>query len=281
MKTCKQTLQHERFLIPFRRYGDHADVLLCVGGAMQTMAVWREVIRRFSSSFTVVVFDMPGVGRSKICSGSPQVSLDEQIGVVCALVEHIAPRGALTLAGSSWGTAVATGYAVRYPQAVDQLVLSSFGMQPTPEMRHIIEQAQALYNDRNYAAGADIIIRMFGQEIGPTYKRQIESQFSNLTDESAAAFYEHCCNILMHRHLEDWLDLSRIEARTLIVNGSKDRIIDQRDMWTAAQRIPDCECVLVEGVGHFLHFERPDILDHYVAFFEAPVEVPHQALSTA
>lgn len=273
MRACKQTLVHGRFEIPFRSYGHHPDVFLCVGGVLQTMAVWREVIRRFSPYFTVVVFDMPGVGRSKILTGGAHVTLDEQIEVVHALVSHVAPRGKLTLAGSSWGTAVATAYAVKYPDEVYQLVLSSFGMKPNAEMLQIVDDAEKLYEGRNYAAGAEIILQMFGEQIGGAYKRQIESQFANLSDETADAFYAHCLNIPKLRHLEDLVDLSQIRARTLIVNGSRDTIIDLDDMWVAAQRIPDCHCVLVEGVGHFLHFERPDVLDHYIEFFESAAAV--------
>lgn len=139
-------------------------------------------------------------------------------------------------------------------------------MKPNKEMERIVEHAQTLYDARNYAAGADLIIQMFGQQIGPTYKRQIESQFANLSDASASAFYEHCRNILTLGHLQDLIDLTRIKARTLIVNGAEDLIIDLNDMWVAEKLIPDCRCLLIKGVGHFLHFERPEILADYETF---------------
>lgn len=266
MKTAKQVLEHGRFHIPFRSYGDSPNVLLCVSGILQTMAVWRAVARRFSPHYTVVIFDMPGVGRSKILSGGAHVTVQEQLEVVHALVQQVAPRGELTLAGSSWGTAIAAAYASQRPDAVHQLVLSSFGMKANVGMESLIEDAEKLYQARDYAAGANLIIRMFGQQIGPTYKRQIESQFANLSDVDAAAFQEHCRNILKLGDLEDVIDLSLISARTLIVNGSEDKIIDLDDMWRAEKLIPDCRCLLVEGVGHFLHFERPEILDDYEEF---------------
>ncbi|MFN2329882.1 MAG: alpha/beta fold hydrolase [Chromatocurvus sp.] len=269
MKNGKGVIEHERFHIPFRRYGDKPNVLLCVSGIMQTMAVWRSVTQRFSPHFTVVIFDMPGVGRSKILSGSAHVTVQEQLGIVHALVQHFSPCGELTLAGSSWGTAIAAGYAAQCPSAVQHLVLSSFGMQPNAEMERLVEHAQALYHSRNYAAGADLIIDMFGQRIGANYKRQIAAQFENLSDANASAFHEHCLNILKLGPLQEAIDLSQIRARTLIVNGSEDRIIDLKDMWEAEKLIPDCECLLVHGVGHFLHFERPEILDDYEDFLVA------------
>ena len=269
MRTGKGILEHGRFRIPYRVYGDHRNVLLCVSGVLQTMAVWRAVTKRFSPHFTVIIFDMPGVGRSEILTGSAHVTVQEQMEVVHGLIGHASPRGDLTLAGSSWGTAIAAGYAAQNPDVVSQLVLSSFGMKPNTVMRGIIEHAEELYDSGNYAAGADLIVNMFGEQIGPTYKRQIESQFANLSDASADSFYEHCRNILKLGHLKEFIDLSKIQARTLIVNGSEDRIIDLDDMWEAQKIIPECECLLVEGVGHFLHFERPEILDDYADFMVA------------
>ena len=142
-------------------------------------------------------------------------------------------------------------------------------MKPNGEMRRIVEHAQELYATRNYAAGAELIIGMFGQQLGSTYKRQIAAQFANLSDASADVFYAHCRNILTLGELQDTVDLSRIRARTLIINGAEDRIIDVDDMWVAERLIPDCECLLVDGVGHFLHFERPDVLDFYEDFMVA------------
>ena len=266
MKASKGILEHGRFRIPYRRYGDHANVLICVSGVLQTMAVWRAVTKQFAPHFSVIIFDMPGVGRSEIISGCAHVTIDEQLDVVDALIADADPKGDLVLAGSSWGTAIAAGYASCYPDKVQKLVLSSFGMKPNEVMRGIIEHAQVLYDSGDYAAGADLIVDMFGQQIGPTYKRQIESQFASLSETSAESFYQHCRNITKLGHLKDTIDLSRIKAKTLIVNGSLDRIIDLDDMWEAEKIIPQCQCILVEGVGHFLHFERPQVLDDYEDF---------------
>jgi len=272
-------MEHGRFRVPYRAYGDSPDTLLCVSGILQTMAVWRSVTRRFADRYTVVVFDMPGVGRSELISGSAHVTVQEQLEVVHALIQNAAGRGELALAGSSWGTAIAAGYAATNADAVQRLVLSSFGMKPNAEMQGIVERAQELYATRNYAAGADLIIRKFGEQLGPLYKRQIASQFANLSDANADAFYEHCRNILNFGHLDAVIDLTQIRARTLIVNGAEDRIIDVDDMWVAGRLIPDCECLLIDGAGHFLHFEKPEILSYYEDFLYAPAAVEESPLA--
>ena len=70
MKITKNALRLGRFIVPFRVYGEADRALVCVSGAQQTMAVWRSVTSYFSGDYSVVVFDSPGQGRSRICAGS-------------------------------------------------------------------------------------------------------------------------------------------------------------------------------------------------------------------
>jgi len=266
VKTVKGTLDFGRFEIPYRKYGDHENILMCVSGALQTMAIWRSMVRRFTDHFTVVIFDMPGIGRSHIKSGSAHVTVQEQLETLHALLKETHPGGELTLAGCSWGTVIATAYAALRPDAVQHLVLSSFGMKPNAVMEDIVRRALTLYHEGDYARGADLILELFGNQIGESYKRQIVAQFEQLNDAHAEAFYEHCANILKLGRLDDVIDLRKIKARTLIINGANDNIVDLEDMYIAERLIPNCQVRLVEGVGHFLHFERPELLEDYAEF---------------
>ncbi len=266
MKTIKGTLDFGRFDVPYRQYGEHENLLMCVSGALQTMAIWRSMVKRFADHFTVVVFDMPGIGRSNIKSGPAHVTVQEQLETLHALIEKTHPGGDVTLAGCSWGTAIATAYAALRPDAVQHLVLSSFGMKTNAVMADIVQRALVLYHKGDYARGADLILEMFGNQIGESYKRQIIAQFEQLNDAHAEAFYAHCRNILKLGRLDELFDLTRIKARTLIVNGANDTIVDLEDMYIAKRLIPNCEVRLIPDVGHFLHFERPELLEDYAEF---------------
>lgn len=245
---------------------------MCVSGALQTMAIWRTVVKRFSDHFTVVVFDMPGIGRSEILSGGAHVTVQEQLEALHALIQETHAGGDVTLAGSSWGTVIAAAYASLRPDAVQHLVLSSFGLKPNAVMEDIVKRAVALYEKGDYASGADLILEMFGEQIGEQYKRQIIAQFAQLNQAHAEAFYEHCSNILKLDRLDNVIDLTKIKARTFIINGARDNIIDVNDMYVAEKLIPNCQVRMVEGVGHFLHFERPQLLDDYAEFMLAHVQ---------
>ena len=204
MKTIKGTLNFGRFEIPYRRYGDHPNMLMCVSGALQTMAIWRTVVKRFTDHFTVVIFDMPGIGRSEIKSGGAHVTVQEQMETLHALLEETRSEGELTLAGSSWGTALAAAYAAVRPDAVQHLVLSSFGMKPNAVMEEIVRRAVILYNDGEYARGGDLILEMFGNQLGDAYKRQIIAQFNSLNKAHA----EHLVRLIQDQHL----DLGEVEG---------------------------------------------------------------------
>ncbi len=266
MKTVKGTLDIGRFEIPYRKYGDSENILVCVSGALQTMAIWRSVVKRFTDDFTVVIFDMPGIGRSEIKSGGAQITVEEQVQALHAIIAETHTGGELALAGSSWGTAIAAAYAAIYPDAVQHLVLSSFGMQPNAGMRELVKRAGVLYEAGDYAGGAHLILDLFGAQIGEGYKKQIIAQFQQLNDAHAETFYQHTVNILKLGRLDEVVDLRQIKARTFIINGADDTIIDLKDMYVAEKLIPDCELLLVQGVGHFLHFERPELLDEYERF---------------
>lgn len=273
MKTYKDILETGRFEISYRVYGDRPDLLVCVSGAMQTMSIWRSLVKHFTDHYTVVVFDMPGVGRSRIKSGSAHVVVEEQLESLHALIERTHTRGgSLAMAASSWGTAIAAYYAATRPDNVQRLLLSSFGMQPNAGMEYLLERATKLYAERDFAGGGELILEVFGANLKPAYKAQIAAQFRQLNAESAEVFYEHCANILKLGRLQDVVDLTAIKARTLIINGADDPIIDLDDMYIAERLIPHCELCLIEGVGHFLHFEKPELLDEYARFLLAEDE---------
>jgi pimeloyl-ACP methyl ester carboxylesterase len=49
-----------------------------------------------------------------------------------------------------------------------------------------------------------------------------------------------------------------IRARTLVVHGTADTVVDPRNAKLLAERIPRAELVLLPGLGHLLFWEDPD-----------------------
>jgi len=270
----KGKLNLKRFRVPYRIYGRRGPVIVCVNGAQQTMASWHAAVLKFSSSYRILLYDAPGQSRGSILSGSFAVGIDEQVEVLGDLIRAIlGTQEALHLVGASWGAVIAAIYAARYPDRVKFLLLASFGLQPSPKMMQVVEGARKLYFSEHRSDGAKLIIDTFGQRLSEENKRRMNLQFQNLTDEQFDSFYEHIKVIAATSHLTDYADLGNIRAKTVIINGADDRLLDNRDLQTASKLIPHSEVLIVPEAGHFLHLEREAILDIYADYLKANVPV--------
>ena len=266
MKIVKGEIQEGRFVIPYRVYGESDRLLLCVSGAQQTMAVWKPVVSYFSREYSIVVFDTPGQGRSRILYGSPAITLDEQVDVLHAIVRKTYGYAPLHLAAASWGTIVASAYAARHPGSVEKMILASFGVKPSAAMLDVIRAGQKLYDQGRGPEIALLMIQRFGGQIPEAYQRRIVEQFRQMSQEQFESFYAHCDFVRDTGHIDRFVDLGNIKAHTLIINGDHDTILDLEDVSFARSKIPSCEVQIVPGAGHFLHFEREEILDVYKEF---------------
>lgn len=77
------------------------------------------------------------------------------------------------------------------------------------------------------------------------------------------SFYEHGLFVISSKSLSDIVNLQAIKAKTILLNGEKDTIIDLDDVKFLASQIPGCELRIIKGVGHFLHMESEKVLDIY------------------
>ena len=97
---------------------------------------------------------------------------------------------------------------------------------------------------------------------------------THLTDEQFDSFYEHIKVIASTSHLTDYADLGKIRAKTVIINGADDQLLDNRDLQTASRLIPHNELRILPDAGHFLHLEREEILDIYRDYLKANIPAP-------
>jgi pimeloyl-ACP methyl ester carboxylesterase len=266
MKTIKGELSLGRFLVPYRIYGEAEKTIICISGAKQTMAAWRSFVSHFVADYSVVLFDLPGQGRSSILSGSPGIGFDEQVDVLHSVIEATNRNGKVILAAASWGTIISAAIAARYPELVEKMILGSFGAKPSKAVIEIIREGQKLFDTNKTGDIAPLMIEKFGQHIPETHKKQMIEQFRGMSREQFLSFYEHCEFVEKASDIEDFVDLSNITASTLILTGEYDAILDTKDIKKASARIPDCEYKMIPGAGHFLHWEQSDILYTYSEF---------------
>lgn len=266
MKVKKGILEFGRFEVPYRIYGDAPRAIVCVSGAQQTMAAWRTFVSKFVDSYSVVVFDAPGQGRSKITSGAASVSLDEQVAILGEIARIAGASQPIHIASASWGCVVAAAFAARAGDTVEKLILGSFGFSPNAVLLETIERGQRLVEAGRGNELGDLLIDCFGAQLPDAYKKRIRDQFQAMNDDQLLSFFAHSQLVEGTDSLGDVIDLSAITAETLIVNGENDTIIDSADVDVAGALIDRCTCRILPDVGHFLHFENTDVLNLYARF---------------
>ncbi len=273
MKKVAGKLDISRFEIPYRIYGSSDKIIVCISGAKQTMSAWRSFVSRFQDEYSVLVFDLPGQGRAKINSGCPGVSLDEQVDALKVLLETLGAEAysARYLVGGSWGSIVAASYLDRYPGLFQRAILGSFGTRANSVLSGIIDQVQRYIDQGRGAEIAPLMIEKFGQSIPEHLKRQIISQFNDMSEEQFASFYEHSKSVTQMGDLKRHISLASISIPVLVVMGQFDTIMELFDTRMATKLIEKGEFLLVKGVGHFLHWELPAILETYGAFFDRDI----------
>src|SRR4051794_36557864 len=98
----------------------HGPTIVLLHGYAETSRMWRPLMPRLASKFTVIAPDLPGIGGSAI----PGEGLDMAHAAtrVHGLVKQLGLAKAAVV-GHDIGLMVAYGYAAQFPEDVDKLVL--------------------------------------------------------------------------------------------------------------------------------------------------------------
>ncbi|MDD5155529.1 MAG: alpha/beta hydrolase [Candidatus Omnitrophica bacterium] len=258
----KGTLKTKRFLIPYRIYKNNGPHIICINGVQQSMAMWQTFVSRFCRDYRIVLFDFPNLGKARVISGSPLVSLEEQVEILSEVMDKTGTSPDGSICAASWGGVIAAAFAAKYRDRIKRLILASLGTKPNKKMIETIKKGSSLdMNNREQVA--QTLIKSFGETLPPRIKQHIVNQFRTMKEESVRAFYEHGLFVVSSKQLSEIVDLRNIKAKTILINGEKDTIIDLEDVKFLASQIPDCELKIIKDVGHFLHMEREEVLDIY------------------
>ena len=224
--------------------------------------MWHSFVCRFSQSYRIVLFDFPNQGAGRIVEGSPNLSLDEQVDILDAVINATIGEDHVSVCSASWGGVVALAYAVRHPQRLKSLILASIGTRANQKMVEMISEGLDMpVIDRRRVA--ECIIENFGKELPAAMKNRIVSQFERMDTESFQAFFEHGSTVISVGELDKVVDLAKVRCKTILLYGENDAIVDLDDVQFLASQVPGSELRIIKDVGHFLHLEKEELLDVY------------------
>jgi pimeloyl-ACP methyl ester carboxylesterase len=230
--------------------------LVLVQGLGYDRAGWEPVLGPLGRHLRLVLIDNRGSGHSDPAGG--RLTVTDMAGDVATVLGRLR-LGPVNLMGVSLGGMIAQEVAIEYPQLVQALVLVA----TTPGWPN------------GYPMPAHTVALLASSARLPeevAVRRNVENALSPRTVRERPAVVQE---LIEHRaeHRTDplvWMAQmtagarysgnrrqSRITARTLVVHGSDDAVVDPRNAELLATRIPDARLVVMNGVGHLLFWEDP------------------------
>ncbi|GAA1936547.1 alpha/beta fold hydrolase [Nocardioides hwasunensis] len=243
-------------------------VVLFIHGILGSQRQWSHLVDRIDDDQRVVVPDLFGHGDSAKPTGD--YSLSSHAATLRDLLDHLGIER-VTLVGHSLGGGIAMQFYYLFPDRVDRLVLVSSGglgrevslalrsatLPGAQQVLGVIASAPVLGRVEALGRGAQRVGWKPGADIGATWRG-----FTSLGDRASRRAFLATTravidfggqSISAHDHLA-----GATAPPTLIVWGSKDRVIPAWHALSAQQALPDCTVELFEGAGHFPHLDDPD-----------------------
>ena len=227
---------------------------------------WQPVLGKLDRRFRLVLIDNRGFGRSDGPAGPFTVA--DMVRDVLAVFDAAGVHRAHLL-GASLGGMVAQEFAIEHPERVGRLVLvcttpgwpfaypmpaaavrliaATAGMPTEAAVRRHIENA---LSQRTVLRQPELVDRL----VGALGSRPADSRILSAQARAGARYAGQ-------------LRQARIKARTLVVHGDADTVVDPRNARLLARRIPDARLVTFPGLGHLLFWEDPDGFADAVASF--------------
>jgi pimeloyl-ACP methyl ester carboxylesterase len=270
---------HEVFVrsAPGPETPDDAEPALCVHGLEGSSRNWTDLIDLLRSRLACEAMDLPGFGDSPPRPDG-RYSIAALAQTVIALIgKHGKP---VHLIGNSLGGAVCVKVAATRPELIQSLTLISpalpdsrprmdllrFPVVSLPRLgTRLVKQYQVLPPERRVA---DVITTCYGD---PALFQQARfaTEVTELTrrDELgyAASVLVGSVRTLTAEFVRKgrhsaWRDAARVTAPTLVIYGSRDRLVDARMAGRAAHQFADARVVVLPRTGHVAHMEHPDVV---------------------
>jgi len=216
---------------------------------------WDPVARKLRRHFRLVLVDNRGSGLSDPPAGSFGVA--DMAGDVVAVLDDARVRRAHTM-GVSLGGMMAQELAVDHPDRVDGLVLVST-MPGWP-----VAFPMPAVSVRLFAA-------TWSMTRGAALRRHAENALSAYTLESQPEVVDRLVDVSRQAdpravsaqaaagaRYADRLRQTRIRARTLVVQGTADTVVDPGNGKLLADRIPGARLMIFPDLGHLLFWQDPD-----------------------
>jgi 3-oxoadipate enol-lactonase len=236
--------------------------LVMIMGFGGEQSAWKRQVSAFKEYYQVITFDNRGTGKSDKPEGSypPKLMADDTI----QLMDFLKTEKAHIL-GASMGGLIAQEIAINYPERVLKLILAStWACQDneanglTPNMLAAAELPPRQGFNRLLDASVNKFFNRF--VLIPLLKLQTR----RVKEPEIKALMGQVDGIKEHNALNRLL---LIKAPTLVITGTKDRVIKPQSSNTISQNILNAKLVKIKNGSHITCWEKSKIFNKEVLDF--------------
>jgi pimeloyl-ACP methyl ester carboxylesterase len=239
-------------------HGGAGEPILLIHGFGAGKDQWGFFLKAFTPSHRLIVPDLPGFGESSRLD-SANYDIASQVKRLSRFVEMLGLQS-FHLLGISMGGYVAAYYASEHPDRVKSLALmGAAGVRSRVESyawKRYREEGRIILLYKTVAELEELISALFYEPplLIPSFKRYFA--------EKGRLDYRFREKILrdMQKGGMDLLEgrLARVEAKSLIIWGADDQILDVSSVERFQSQLRDSRTVILEKCGHVPYFEREE-----------------------
>ncbi|WP_235435868.1 alpha/beta fold hydrolase [Mycobacterium sp. EPa45] len=241
--------------------------LVLIHGIGRSMEDWSTQYERLGRSYRTISLDVPGFGFSE--RPGETITLPVLARGVVGALDALGEKRPVHVVGNSLGGAIAQQLLVEHPDRVASLALinsAGFGSEVTMLLRMLtMPVLGAMSIRRPTRMSAVLMERVIHADKAIATRQRIDHAFALASQPDAGAVMRETALALgtprgvrpeWRRELAD--GVARTPRPTLIMWGTRDRILPSHHITEAMRVYPHAEVHLLNGVGHMPQIECPE-----------------------
>lgn len=225
----------------------------------------------------IILFDQRGSGRSIAKDITELNDTKRLIKDAKRLLEHLNIEGQISVGGGSWGSTLALLFAIKYPNLVKNLYLSSVFLARREDMEWMLRDSGLFYPDlleeiRNQSEGENPYTHyaklVFSNDLGSIqkaikymvhYEYQMgktnpkfeEVRIDNNIITSARIYLYYAANLYFMEQNEILKNINTIkDIPTLIVHNRLDMCCPLKGAWDLYRSLNNAQIEIIDDIGH-------------------------------
>ena len=237
----------------YEQQGRGFPLVFVSGGGVMDRRCWDEEFQSFAKYFSVIRYDVRGIGKSERPKEEFSHSHD-----LYELLKALKVKRAHVI-GLSVGGAIAIDFTLEYPEMVDHLVLATSGLSDDAKAEEN-QQGLTMLSEMTQKRGIESVAQLtvdapfvISKE-NETQRERIRRIYIDNRDvfESGFPIYS-----LWRPTLSAGARLSEIHAPTLVVRGDKDNPAYIKITDKVASAIPKARKLVIPSGTHFINLDKP------------------------